>query len=131
MALSEQHIGSILIVDDDPVFVEVAAAVMSAVGLEVSRASDGFEALTILERRTFDTAIIDLDMPKIDGFRLIGIARSMPGARNMRILVITANRDPEDHRDALVAGALSVETKPVDWRALADKVRAGFSASAT
>lgn len=118
-----QHDGTVLIVDDDPIFVELAAAVMSSIRMDIHKASDGLQALTLLERRSFDLAIVDLDLPQIDGFRLIALARSMPTAQKMRIIVVTASRDTQDHHDALTAGAEVVQVKPLNWADLVNHVR--------
>lgn len=118
----EAALRSVLIVDDDPIFVELATAVMQSIPMHVFRAEDGLTALTLLKGRAFDVALVDLDLPHIDGFRLIALARSMVTGRRMQIVVVTASKDPSDHHDALSAGADAIETKPVNWARLTSHI---------
>jgi len=108
----------ILIADDDPVFLSLATASLSAANFAVTSAYNGADALEILQHQTFDTAIIDLDMPRIDGLRLIGLLRGMPSCRKLAILVISASQDSKTYKEARRLGADAFLTKPVDWSML-------------
>ncbi|MDX2156807.1 MAG: response regulator [Hyphomicrobiaceae bacterium] len=108
----------VLIVDDDPIFRTMAASCLSVSGLEAVGAGDGVEALDILDRQAFDLALIDLSMPRVDGFRLIGLIRGTPALARLSILVLSARLDIAAFNEALALGANAFQTKPIDWRIL-------------
>lgn len=113
----------LLIVDDDPVFTTAAAACLTSAGFEPKMAADGVEALELLERETFDGALIDLAMPRVDGFRLIGLVRNTPRLSRMAILVVSSRQDAEAFEEALCLGANAFQTKPINWRLLPVQIR--------
>jgi CheY-like chemotaxis protein len=65
----------ILVVDDEPLLLQTAAAILGEGGYEVHTASDGFEALTALSRSLPDILISDLSMPNMSGFELLSVVR--------------------------------------------------------
>jgi CheY-like chemotaxis protein len=65
----------ILVVDDEPLILEMAALILREAGYEVHTARDGFEALTALSRSLPDVLISDLSMPNMSGFELLSIVR--------------------------------------------------------
>ena len=105
----------VLIVDDDPVFTAMAEECLSDAGYGIRVATDGVEALDILETDPFDLALIDLSMPRIDGFRLIGLIRGAHRWRAMAIVVVSARHDAHAFDEAIAMGAVGYQTKPIDW----------------
>ena len=65
----------VLIVDDDPALLEIAALVLKERGYEVRKAEDGFQALVELRRSLPDVVISDLRMPNMSGFELLSVIR--------------------------------------------------------
>ena len=114
----------ILVADDDPVFREVAATCLRNYGYDVGLASEGAEAMDMLLRESFDLAIVDLMMPRIDGLRLIALIRATPTLRALPILVITSEEDPSVRAEGMLVGANDYLTKPVDWRNLPSRAAA-------
>jgi len=114
----------ILVADDDPVFREVAATCLLNYGYDVGLASEGAEAMDMLLRESFDLAIVDLMMPRIDGLRLIALIRATPTLRALPILVITSEEDPSVRAEGMLVGANDYLTKPVDWRNLPSRAAA-------
>lgn len=112
----------VLVADDDPVFREVACACLRNAGFEVGLAAEGAEAMEMLQRQSFDLAIVDLVMPQIDGLRLIALIRATPQLRHLPILVITSQEDPAIRADGMQVGANDYLVKPVDWAALPERV---------
>lgn len=104
-----------LIADDDPVFVSLATSCLATAGHDVDTASDGAAALQALEGKSYNVAIIDLAMPKIDGFRLIALIRATPGWEDLPIMVLSARNDAAAVEEAYRLGANAFETKPVNW----------------
>jgi CheY-like chemotaxis protein len=106
---------AILVVDDDPVFLTLATSCLAASGFDARVACDGVEALERLQCDTFHLAMIDLAMPRIDGFRLIGLVRSTPHLARLGILVVSGRQDLDAFNEALRLGANGFLTKPIDW----------------
>ncbi len=104
-----------LVADDDPVFTEIASAALRSFGCEVTVVADGAAAFEALLCSSYDLALIDLSMPHIDGFRLIGLVRSTPRLARLPIMVLTVRDDPEAIEEAGRLGANWYTTKPVNW----------------
>lgn len=117
------HAPRILVADDDPVFTCLATATLSASGFEVRVAADGVEALHLLDSERFDTVLVDLSMPRIDGFRLIALIRGTPRLAGLPILVVTMRSDAAADEEALRLGAAEILRKPVDWKRLTHRLR--------
>ena len=78
-------------------------------------AGDGLQALQCLDAERFCLALVDLDMPKIDGYRLISLIRGSQRYGQLRIIVVTSSRNPDDVQEAIRLGANGVQHKPVEW----------------
>ncbi len=113
----------VLVVDDDPVFSGVAAAALGRTGFQVRTAADGVEGLELLDRHRFDLSIIDLQMPRIDGLRLVALIRGAARNRRLAIIVASAHTDENVFDEALALGADAIEKKPVNWGLLPDRAR--------
>lgn len=113
----------VLVVDDEPVARMVAADRLAVVGAEVVEASNGAEAMALILARRFDLAIVDLDMPGLSGFDVIGCVRGHPKTRYMPIVVLTGNESMQALQRALAAGATSYLLKPLNWSAFGDHIR--------
>jgi CheY-like chemotaxis protein len=112
----------ILIVDDDPVFTAMAEACLADAGYDVTLASDGVEALQLLDEEKFHLAVIDLSMPRIDGLRLIGLIRGAQRLGSLVIMVVSATEETSAFDEALMLGANAHQLKPVDWTTFAGRV---------
>lgn len=109
----------VLVADDDPIFLDLFAASVSAAGFEVVPVGDGAAAMFSLEAEAFDMAVIDVDMPIIDGVRLIAMIRATPHLRDLPIMVITSMHEARIEQECFQTGADDFMTKPVDWSNLA------------
>lgn len=105
----------LLIVDDDPVFSDIAETLLLKAGAAVTTASNGADALHYFESNTCDLAIIDLIMPKVDGLRLISILRHMPKGKHLPIVVVTSRRDAKARLDAERFNVDLFFNKPIQW----------------
>lgn len=112
----------VLIVDDDPFFTTMAETCLADAGYEVRIANDGVEALQILDEDKFDLALIDLSMPRIDGFRLIALIRGAHRLRALAIMVVSAHAEATAFEEAMTLGANGYQKKPVDWTVFAERV---------
>ncbi len=113
----------ILVVDDDPIFLALARSGLAASGFDSIAVGDGVEALEALDAMRFDGALIDLAMPRIDGFRLLGLVRGAERLRRLAIIVVTGRGDMEAVAHAMVLGADGYERKPVSWQGLIEKLQ--------
>ena len=83
------------------------------VARNVVEAASGFEALRLLPRERFDLALVDINMPVMDGLKLISLIRGEENLKGMRICVITTEGAQEDRERALALGADEYLTKPI------------------
>ena len=112
---------SVLVVDDEPMVLEVLARYLAAEGYAVSTAADGEEALERFAEAEPDLVVLDLMLPKIDGyevFRLIRERASTP------VIMLTARGDETDRIVGLDLGADDYVTKPFSPREVVARIRA-------
>jgi CheY-like chemotaxis protein len=104
----------VLVADDDPI---VRSLIRSKIGVagDVVEAADGLEAWQLISKEVFELALVDLEMPNLDGFTLIQCIRSHPATRHIPIIVVTCRNDHSALQRALEAGASSYMTKPLTW----------------
>lgn len=105
----------VLVVDDDPITRSLIAAQLTKLACEVIEAEDGRQAWGRLTEETFDLAIVDLNMPNMNGFELIQCVRGFPRTRHLPVVVVTSHGDGNSIANALSAGATSFMTKPLAW----------------
>jgi CheY-like chemotaxis protein len=111
--------GRVLIVDDDPDFLAVAEASLTALGFQVERAAGGLRGVFLATQDVPDAIVCDLRMPGIDGFVVAEALRADPATEHTAIVACTGRRDLEA-RAQLRSGAFdAVLVKPVDWAEVA------------
>ncbi len=113
----------ILIVDDQPMNVDILQARLAVYGYELLTATDGEEALQVTKAQQPDLLLLDVMMPKLDGFEVCRQLRADPDVPYMPIIMVTARGDTEDVVTGLEAGADEYLTKPVDQAALVARVK--------
>jgi CheY-like chemotaxis protein len=111
----------ILIVDDDPVDLELLSEILMGAGYRVSTAKSSIEALKLAKRGLVDLALVDLLMPGIDGYSLIGML-TRDRMFKAPVLVISGRVEEKDAKRALDAGAVGFIAKPVDRKGLVARV---------
>ncbi len=118
----QKRTARILAADDDPIMREMMKARLGD-GFDVIVAENGEIAWNMLAKEKFDLAIIDLAMPKLDGFGLISHLRQTPKTVDMPIIVATSRGDESAIEQAFSAGASSFVTKPINWSLFQYQVR--------
>ncbi len=103
---------SILIVDDYPAVRRAIKDVVVSLGLNVSEAENGIEAMEILKTKDFDMVISDLVMPEMDGFELTEALRASATHRRIPIVIISTHDDAKYIFRALHLGADDYLIKP-------------------
>jgi DNA-binding response OmpR family regulator len=125
--MSKPH--SVLIVDDEPNILLSLQFLMKKSGYDVRTARDGEEALAEISRAPPDLVLLDVMMPKIDGFSMCERIRANPEWRDMRIIMLTARgRDVERDR-GLALGADDYITKPFSTQDAIARVEAALARS--
>jgi DNA-binding response OmpR family regulator len=119
----------ILVVDDDPILREFASVYLTTPKSTVALAANASTALELLAREQFDIALIDIDMPGMDGFELVECIRGQNKLRNLPIVMVTGREDIVSIDRAYAVGATSFATKPVNWRQLSHQLRYVIRAS--
>ena len=113
----------ILFVDDDPIMREFAAVHLATDKAEVALAADGVEALERVAVTPPDVVLLDLEMPRLDGFEVLARLRGDPGTRDLPVIVVTGREDTAAIDRAFEAGATSFLVKPINWRLLSYQIR--------
>lgn len=105
-----------MIVDDDPEVRAVLARRFARRGFRVAEAVDGIDALDLLDRRVYDVAICDLDMPRLSGIALL--ERLKQSHTDCEVIMLTGQGSIESAVKAMKLGAVDYLTKPVALDAL-------------
>jgi two-component system chemotaxis response regulator CheY len=96
----------ILIVEDSPTMRQLLVfALRRLKGVEIVEAQDGMDGLRKVSSEHFDLALIDINMPVMDGLKLISLIRGDSSLRDIPIVVITTEGASEDRRRAIELGA--------------------------
>jgi DNA-binding response OmpR family regulator len=111
----------VLIVDDEPNIVTSLVFLMKRSGFETSVARDGDEALAEVERFGPDLVLLDVMMPKRDGFEVCQMLRAA-GHTQLKIILLTAKGRETEVAKGLAIGADAYVTKPFSTRDLVDLV---------
>ncbi len=112
----------ILVVDDDKNTRRLLSAVLEAENYTVSTASDGEEALAVMDREHIDLVVLDIMMPKLDGYRFTELLRA--SNNELPILMVTAKQLPEDKKKGFIVGTDDYMTKPIDEEEMLLRIKA-------
>ena len=104
----------ILIVEDSPTMRQLLVfALRRLAHVDLVEAQDGMDGLRKLSSDHFDLALIDINMPVMDGLKLIGLMRSEDALKDVPVVVITTEGAEQDRERALRLGANEYLTKPI------------------
>ena len=112
----------ILVVDDDKNTRRLMQAVLEGAGYTVTTAEDGEEALAALDRVHIDLVVLDIMMPKMDGYAFTETLRE--ANNDMPILMISAKQLSEDRKKGFLVGTDDYMTKPVDTEEMLLRIKA-------
>ena len=111
----------LLVADDDPTVRLLAAAALDGRGFMVHAVADGHAALAALRQDNFALALLDVDMPGLDGYLVCAAIRREQAT--LPVVLVTGHDDREAIAAAYEAGASDFLAKPVDWSKLAERLR--------
>ena len=113
-----------MIVEDNPVNRLLAVKILGQVGFTADVAVDGLEAVEFVNKMPYDLIFMDLQMPVMDGYEVMRKIRANLAISQPRIIVISANVQPQDVSNSYNAGADGFLPKPIDRKALVDIINA-------
>jgi len=114
----------VLIAEDEETIVESLSFLMEKEGYDVSVATDGRTAISMIARDIPDMVLLDVMMPVCDGFEVVRAARNDPNTRQMPIMMLTAKTREVDRRKGLELGVDDFVTKPFSTRDVVSRVKA-------
>lgn len=103
---------TVLVVDDEPHVVRLVQINLAQLGFQVRSAGDGEEALAMVAREKPDLVILDVMMPKLDGFETLSRLRADPETAEIPVIMLTARAQDEDTFEGYGRGARWYLTKP-------------------
>lgn len=112
----------ILVADDDKHTRILMKAILESDGYTVYLAKDGEEALEVIDKEHIDLVVLDIMMPKIDGYEFTRILRE--GDSNLPVLMVSARNLPSDKHMGFLAGTDDYITKPFDEQELLLRIKA-------
>mgnify|MGYP001100242731 FL=1 len=112
---------NILIVEDSPTMRQLISFALKRIrGVRIVEASDGVDGLKKISAEKFDMIFTDINMPVMDGLKLISLVRDEPNHKGVPIVVITTEGAQEDRQRALALGANDYITKPIQPNKILD-----------
>ena len=119
--------GTVLVADDDPVMRMLMLEMLAQVGLDAIEAADGAAAVELALARTPDLILMDVEMPRMDGFAACEAIRaaevgSASEGNSVPIVMVTGGDDLEAVTRAYEAGATDFVSKPINWPILGHRV---------
>ena len=117
--------GNIIVADDDPVAVRLLARIINMAGYKATTARDGQEALTKIRELEPSLVLIDIMMPKFDGFQVCEQIRNDSAlSRQPYIIMLTARNQSADYKKAEEIGVNEFITKPFSPSKVSARVKA-------
>ena len=118
-----------LVAEDNPTNQQVAQAILEGAGIVVTIAGNGEEAVKAVRNQAFDAVLMDIQMPKMNGYEATRLIRTLPGGNTIPIVAMTAHAMKGDEEKCLEAGMDGYISKPVNqdrlfhtlWRLLQSK----------
>ena len=109
---------NILLAEDNDLNAEIAEAILERAGLKTERVEDGIQCVNMIEKMpagTYDMILMDIQMPKMNGYKATQAIRRLPDKEKacIPIIAMTANAFEEDKRDAIAAGMNGHIAKPI------------------
>ena len=119
----ERQKPTILVVDDDRIIRRLVREALQAEGFAVEEAVDGEEALALFASKKPDIVLLDVVMPKKDGFETCAAMKQVAGGADVPVIMMTGLDDVDSIRCGYEAGATDFVTKPIKWPILGQRIR--------
>jgi len=115
---------TVLLVEDEEPLRQVLRELLEREGFTVVEASDGVQALDEVDRSAPDVVVLDLNLPRLDGYGVLNHLRARPSTARLPVIVLTAKGDEENEVRVFETGANDFLAKPFRPRALSARLRA-------
>jgi type II secretory ATPase GspE/PulE/Tfp pilus assembly ATPase PilB-like protein len=115
---------TVLLVEDEEPLRQVLRELLEREGFTVVEASDGVQALDEVDRSAPDVVVLDLNLPRLDGYGVLNHLRARPSTAKLPVIVLTAKGDEENEVRVFETGANDFLAKPFRPRALSARLRA-------
>lgn len=122
--------GRILAVDDSPTVLQMITAILESGGYEVITATDGSEALNAARTQSPDLIVLDVMLPKVDGYKVCRLLKYDQQYRHIPIIMLTAKAEDQQMATGIRTGADQYLTKPVEPERLLEAVAAELARAA-
>ena len=116
-------LGTVLLVEDEETLRGVLRDLLQREGFHVVEAGDGVEALEAVDRCAPNLLVLDLTLPRLDGYGVLARLRARPATVHLPVLVLTAHGDEQSEVRVFESGADDFLTKPFRPRALGARLR--------
>lgn len=114
----------VLVVEDSPTMRQLIVFALKRIrGFQIVEANDGVDGLKKLSAEKFDLILTDINMPIMDGLKLVSMVRNDPNYKATPIIVITTEGATEDRERALALGANEYITKPIQTMKILETVK--------
>jgi CheY-like chemotaxis protein len=120
---------SVLVVEDNEASATGYAEILTGEGYRVQFAKDGYQVLAQLNQSRPDVVVLDLKIPKMDGWEVLERLKSMATTPPIQVVVVTGDPLPSHHELAMGRGASAVLVKPITADALLAAVRDALAAN--
>lgn len=115
----------LLLVDDEPGYLEVLEKRLSRRGVDVTLAQGGGEAIQAVRNRDFEVAVVDLKMQDMDGIEVLKVLKKMDP--RLAVIILTGHGSEQAAREGLELGAYDYLTKPCDLDELLERIKAAYA----
>jgi len=114
----------VLIVEDSPTMRQLIVFALKRLrGMQIFEANDGVDGLKKISGESFDLIFTDINMPIMDGLKLVSLVRNDPSYKEVPIVIITTEGANEDRERALALGANEYITKPIQTTKILDAAK--------
>lgn len=114
----------VLVVEDSPTMRQLIVFALKRIrNFQIVEANDGVDGLKKLSSDKFDLILTDINMPIMDGLKLVSMVRNDPNYKTVPIIIITTEGAAEDRDRALALGANAYITKPIQTMQILDTVK--------
>lgn len=115
--------GPLLLVEDNELNRDMLSRRLARAGFDTVLATDGQEALNMMESAKPALVLLDMNLPVLDGWSVCRRARAQPHTAHIPIIALTAHAMSADRERAMAAGCDDYATKPIDFPELLNKIR--------
>lgn len=114
---------TVLVIDDNPDLLDIVDAILSESGYVVAKALSGESGLSIARHLQPQLILLDLNMPRMDGWEVLKLLKSETGTQHIPVAIFSVRTDIKDKIFGLQRGAVDYISKPFQYDQLADRVK--------